>query len=148
MMIGRYLKGWFVDEEGASAVEFALVSPFLLLLLIGVVDLGSFITERFKVQNAIAAAAEYVAEVQDDANVQVVAQEAYNGDFSAMTVTSDFECECGDGVAAACPVACGTDDYQRRFVVVGGQATFEPLFPYPGIPASIVLQSTSRVRVD
>lgn len=143
-MFKKYLR----NESGASAVEFALISPILIFMLIGTVDFGFFITERMQLQNTAHAAADYVAQVQDDANVQIVAEESYGAGFEDITLTSEFLCECSDGVEAACPVSCGDDDYQRRFISIAASGTFEPIFPYPGLPTDMPLQSTVRMRVD
>jgi hypothetical protein len=37
----RRAGGWWCDDSGASAVEFALVSPLLIGLLLGVIEYGS-----------------------------------------------------------------------------------------------------------
>lgn len=147
LMYQRILKWWNCDI-GASAVEFALVSPLLILMMIGVVDMGVFAMERMRIQNTAYAAASYVAQVGDDTNVQVIADEAYEGDFNNIVLSSEFECECADGVAQACPSACGDGDYQRRFVNITASGTFDSFFPYPGLPDSVALERSVRMRVD
>lgn len=141
-------RNFFSDQSGASAVEFALVSPILIFMLVVTIDAGFYIKERMQLQNAAQAAAEYVAQAQDDANVQTVADEVYAGDFATVTLTSEFSCECSDGVAQQCPVSCGSEDYQRRFVTVTAARDYEPLFPYPLVSQSLDLQAAIRVRVD
>jgi len=141
-------KTYIHNQSGASAVEFALLSPLLIFMFVGTIDFGLFIMERMHIQNTAHAVADYVAQVQDDANVQVVAEEAYDRDFSDIVIISEFECECSDGVVDACPITCSSDDYQRRFVRVSASGSFAPLFPYPGIPNNVDLQTTVRMRVD
>ena len=46
-----------LDERGASAVEFALVVPILLLLLFGIVDYGMWFNESLNVRQGVREAA-------------------------------------------------------------------------------------------
>lgn len=144
----KFLQEYIRNELGASAVEFALLSPILIVLLIGTVDFGFYIMQSMRLQNVAHASAEYVSQAQDDANVQIIAEEAYAGDFADITLTSEFECECSDGVVDVCPVSCGSNDYQRRYVSVTASGTFQALMPYPGLADDLELESTARMRVD
>lgn len=47
------------DQRGATAVEFALISPILALLLAGAVDLGGELYAKFQLDTAVNAAAGY-----------------------------------------------------------------------------------------
>jgi Flp pilus assembly protein TadG len=48
------------DNQGVAAVEFALILPVFGVLLAGVVDLGNVLYTRFRLDSAVAAAADYV----------------------------------------------------------------------------------------
>lgn len=45
------------DEKGASAVEFALVLPMLLLILFAIIEFGWYLTTRIVLFNAVSAGA-------------------------------------------------------------------------------------------
>lgn len=47
------------DDEGTSVVEFALIAPVLVLLLLGTVDIGTAIYDRFALNAAVSAAEQY-----------------------------------------------------------------------------------------
>ena len=47
------------DDEGTSAVEFALIAPVLVLLLLGTVDMGKAIYDIFVLNAAVSAAEQY-----------------------------------------------------------------------------------------
>ena len=47
------------DASGVSAVEFALVLPVLALILVGVLELGTILYQRFEIDGAMAAGANY-----------------------------------------------------------------------------------------
>jgi len=51
--------GVLEDETGSAVVEFALIAPALVLLLIGAVDFGSAIYDLLTVNGAVSAAADY-----------------------------------------------------------------------------------------
>jgi Flp pilus assembly protein TadG len=44
---------FYADRSGASAVEFALISPLLLLMLAGIVDYGSYFSTAHGVQQMV-----------------------------------------------------------------------------------------------
>jgi Flp pilus assembly protein TadG len=47
------------DRAGATAVEFAIVVPMLTLLFAGVADFGNVLYQRFRLDSAVSAAANY-----------------------------------------------------------------------------------------
>ena len=59
MSLKRRLAALGRDEHGVSAVEFALVSPVLLLIIAGAVDLGGALYTRFQLDCAVNAAIDY-----------------------------------------------------------------------------------------
>lgn len=144
----RALKIFRDNEDGASAIEFAILAPVFVLLIAGTLDMGFYVLEKMKLHNVVQTTAAYAARAGETDSVQTVAQETYQGDFSKLNITSALECECSDGVVAQCPLSCGSDDYQRRFVLINGTGNFTTIFPYPGIADSINISTQARVRVD
>lgn len=53
------------DQRGASALEFALVAPLLILLLLGVADLAPTTMAKFKTANATQSAADLATQFSD-----------------------------------------------------------------------------------
>lgn len=49
------------SRAGLAAIEFAFVMPIFLMLLVGAVDLGMMLFEDYKLDQAVAAGAEYAA---------------------------------------------------------------------------------------
>ncbi len=47
------------DRSGVAAVEFALISPTIILVLVGLIDLGGMLYTRFQLDASLAAAANY-----------------------------------------------------------------------------------------
>lgn len=93
-------KGRIPAESGQSLIEMALMLPFLLLLSLGVIELGRFAYLGILVGNAAHAGAFYGSHVGTALNGTGIQQAAVN-DFlsngqpsSALAVTSFAECGC------------------------------------------------------
>lgn len=142
-----FFKKYIHDCGGVAATEFALIAPIFAMLLVGTADMGMYILENMRLQNAAHAAASYVAQAQSEENAATVAAEIYNG-RGQIDVDTELACECADGVPLVCPASCGADDYQRRFINITINGTFNSLFPYPGLPEEMSLAGYARMRVD
>jgi Flp pilus assembly pilin Flp len=143
-----FLRSYLRLQGGASAIEFALLAPVLVFMLVATLDFGMFIKQKMMLQSMVSTAADYAMRTQSDGGLETVAENAYGGEFENITLIYAFECECSDGVVRQCPTDCAMNDYQRRFIKVDASGVFEPMFPYPGVPSSLTLDSTSRMRID
>jgi len=85
--------------RGQSLVEFALILPILLLLVLGALDIGRIITTKIAVTNAAREGANYLSRnafVDDEANADdidatcaVISREATSTDGTFVNVTID-----------------------------------------------------------
>jgi len=149
-------------------VEVALMLPFLLLLLLGVIEIGRYAYASMLVGSAARAGAAYGSYQLANAGVptgqtvspgiQQAAQNDYqsNGqNISTLTVTSTIQCGCDVGgvvtpntFAACYPTTiptCAGHWVDTVSVTASGQ--FTALFNYPGIPPSLTVTRTSTMRV-
>ena len=55
----RRVAGFLRDRSGVAAVEFALISPTVILILVGLIDLGGLLYTRFQLNASLSAAANY-----------------------------------------------------------------------------------------
>ncbi len=140
-------------EGGQSLVELALVLPVLLLLLVGTIEVGRFAYYSILVANAARAGAQYGAQglltAADNAGMLTAAQND-GQNVAGLTVSAVQRCGCtGAGLSATCPVAppCTLPNHALVYVEVTATGTFSSLFNYPGLPPSIVLTSTEKMRV-
>jgi Flp pilus assembly protein TadG len=91
------------DERGASAVEFALVLPILIVLVLGIIEFG----HAFQVQGTLSAAAREGARAMALRNDPAQARDAVQ---EAAAALSPGVTDAQIGISpAACPVAGGTD---------------------------------------
>ncbi len=80
------------NEQGTAVVEFAMIAPVLVLLLIGTVDFAMAIYDRFALNGAVSAAADYAilnaAEVSSTSEPQLASSLASVASASSNSVVS------------------------------------------------------------
>ena len=74
------------DRAGAAAIEFAVVVPLLTVLFAGVADLGNVLYQRFRLDSAVSAAANYA--VVNAANVSASGGAGMASNLAAIVQTS------------------------------------------------------------
>lgn len=158
-------------QSGQTLLEVALLTPLLLLLLLGVIEMGRYAYIGILVGNAAHAGAMYgsqsVGDSADTAGIQTAADNDFqnNGqNISTLTVNSTTSCGCDkggtiSGLTNACSTtadpnvantiaACSTGGGHWVVMVnVEAKGTFSSLFKYPGIPTSVTVDRTATMRV-
>lgn len=132
-------------ESGTSLVEFAIVLPFLALLLIGLIDFGRYTYDSILAANAARAGVQYGAQnlqkAADTAGMQAAAAaDAQN--LTGLTATPTHFCMTSGSV-----VACTTSG-AVAYVEVVASGTFSPLVKYPGLPSSVTVTGSAVMRVE
>lgn len=149
------LRGILRSQSGQSLVELALLSPILLLLVIGTVDMGRYAYISIQVGNAARAGAAYGAQGPVKAgpnNSAGISNAALNDgeNIPGLAVSSTYFCQCDNGGATtsiACSSSCSTGAHEVTSVQVTASGTFSSLLPYPGIPAHLTVSSTATMRM-
>ncbi len=149
----------FSSESGQSLVELALITPVLLLMLVGFAEMGRYTYLSVLVGNAAEAGAAYGAQSLgnsvDAAGIRTAAQNDFQDGhgLSGLTVTPSTSCGCdssGTTTTAACTGStagtCGTGHWVVN-VQVTASGTFTSMFNYPGVPASLTIVRTVIMRV-
>lgn len=141
--------------RGSVAVELALLAPVLAGMLIGIVDIGTYIHQKMQLQSAARAGAQYA--IQSDGNAEdtagISAAVTASADLDAgFSITSVAFCGCADGTettvsVTGCGGTCAGGDNPALSVRVTVTNTFTPIFPYPGLPDSLDLQGQTSLRV-
>jgi Flp pilus assembly protein TadG len=141
-------------ERGASLAEFALMIPFLGLLLFGVIDFGHAFYLGIEVNNAAYAGALYGVENRTDTTGMQNAATEDAPDVPGMTAVATQGCECSDGsnatagtcwTTASLP-SCGSGTYVVYYVSVTTTASYQPIIPWPSFPSTISLQGSAKLR--
>ncbi len=137
------------SERGTSVVEFAIAAPVMILLVIGLIEMGRYTYFSILAQNAAAAGARYGAQnLQKAKDTTGITNAAVNDaqNLSQWQVTPGWICA-QNGAIISCP---STTPPPGTFYYVKVQVTglFHSLMNYPGVPTSMPLSATSIVRVE
>ena len=140
------------SESGGALVELTVITPLLLVMCLGVADFGRVLYHAIVLSQAARAGAAYGAQSNgragDTGGIRQAAEEAAQN-IAPIVVTSQRVCECLSGTIVACTTAsCGGYGAPLAFVEVTTTETFTTLAPIPGIPNTVPLSRTARIRLQ
>ena len=136
------------SQRGTAMVEFALVLPVFLFLLIGMIETGRYMYFAILASHAARAGVQYGAQSNVTASDTAGMINAATQDGQSLanwTVTVNHFC-LNNGAAATCPVGQpgSTIAYYVQVKVTG---TFTSLLNYPGIRNTLPITSTAVMRL-
>ena len=154
--LGRVARRGVASERGNAAVEFAIIAPVLVGLLVPIADFGLYIYDQMQLNLAAQAGMEYAA--RNGWNPTGFQQAAINAspslNLTAQSVNASQFCGCPSGTAIAqqnCSdpntgqqAHCGNNAANPlvgTYVNVTATYQYNTLFHYPGIPDSQTLTS-------
>lgn len=140
------LRRLFKSQSGTSIIEFAIVAPFLILLVIGLIEFGRYMYFGILAAHAAEAGAQYAAQNTTNMNNQSGITSAVDGDGGSLTWTVHPNVFCEQvGAAVTCPVSPNSNF--TYYVTVKVTGTFSSLLNYPGVPnqLNVFAQTTMRV---
>jgi len=141
-------------ESGQALVETALTMPLLVIMLIGVVELGRVSYAAIEIANAAKAAVQYGAQnpgtagsIADHAaadalirSMAVAEARDYNISLATSDVVVNRSCSCakaGSASASACDGTCvAGGGYLIQTLTVNTSTPYSPVFHIPGLPTS------------
>ena len=131
-MACRGILAWLKDSRGASAVEFALIAPVVLIMMLGLIEFGRAFWIKSTLQFAVEEAGRYnmVYTSKTEAEIKAYAEGMLPSVLSGATVTATEE-------------TTGSDE----FMSITATFDFDSLVPLLNIP-TITLQAKSRVPVE
>ena len=136
--------------RGIATVEFALMSPLLMLLLAGVLDFGMLLRTATCTASAARAGIEYGSRTAsaslDYAGMQNAALAAVPG-VAGMTATAARSCQCSGGSAVSCTGSCANGK-MMIYVQVTAKAAAHTIFNYSRLPYSNMTSSSASMRVQ
>jgi Flp pilus assembly protein TadG len=138
------------DRTGSSFIETALVVPMMLLLCCGTMDFARFIYAGVEIASAARAGVQYGALTpghSGDTSGMTAAALADAADLgSTVTASAGNFCAC-DGSTTDCSSTC-TGATPEGYVSVTANYTFNTLIRYPGLPRTVALSRTAKMRVQ
>jgi len=138
------------DRSGTAAIEFGLAIPLLLIILMGVAELGFTMYGEMQVYNSVEAGALYVA--KNGYNHDRVAEAVVNATgMQGVTATSEQFCACpnASGIAeTACNATCSDGTPPGQYVRVQATVPRWIILPYPalGLPDTLTAKSVIRLN--
>lgn len=146
----RRLKGLGRCRLGHISVEVALLSPVLLILLVGAIDFGRAFNEKLRLANGARAGAQFAIENLGTSEVLTGIAEAVVRDAQVpaeqLTIAASKTCTCSSGAAAACGGTCGDGLPPRMHVEVTVQRDLDLFFDYLVVPRTLALSETATMR--
>lgn len=143
---------WWRAAGGTAAIEFGLVAPLLLLLLLGGVELGSGIFQGMQVQAAAEAGGLYVA--QHGWNAAAISAAVTNATqtsgIAATPAPSQF-CGCpavGGITVVACSLTCTGGNAAGTYVRIDATVPRNTILTLPGLVLPANLTGLAIVRLN
>ncbi len=143
-------------ERGTSIVELALLLPFLIMLMVGIIDLSNGIAARFGLQKAVQrtlelAAANSVATDKNASEVDygyLVTEAAKAAEVPEENVTLTKWLECDGAKQSDFEGTCASDEYFARYVEIEVEKIFSPSLSIGPIGDEVTLSAQAAVRVQ
>ncbi len=140
------------DARGATAVEFAIISPILILMTLMTVDVGLGFYRNMQVQNAAQAGAQYaVLHGFDQTKISsAISAATSNSTITASPAPVQFcGCPSASGISALdCESSCPSGSTPGTYVTTSAQSTYYTVFSYPVIRDHVTLTAQSTLRIQ
>ncbi len=112
------------DRSGNVMIEFALALPVLVLLLVGLLDLGSFSLQKSAMLQGARAGAQYgIVASGETANINATARTATG--LASVTASTTLFCECTAGTTVSCSTTCSGSLTLKRYLTVSTTKPFD-----------------------
>jgi pilus assembly protein CpaE len=128
-------------DAGASAVEFAIGGPMLILAMIAMVDVGSAIGERMDMDRGVRAGAQAAMSLIGDTVAIKGIVESATTDTAGLDVSVDLACSCG-GAATICTAMCATGDEPSIEMRIASTRTYSGI-----LFRNLALESATDVQI-
>lgn len=128
-------------EQGASAIEFALLAPVLIIALLGTVDVGRALTEQMALGSLLRTGAQSAIAGGDVSTVGQVLRAVKDDDSVSVNVAQICACPESPQAAVACSTTCaGPGPTAVYYSLVAEKAFSGILMPGRNLSRSIQVQ--------
>ncbi len=147
---------FFTDRRGAGTVEFAFLSPLLILMAIVTIDLGMGGYSQMQVQTAAQAGGDYalynfVYNTYSTNNIKsaILNATANTGISASPDPVQFYGCATSTGVeVVSSGDVCSNGQSPGTYITAYSNVTYTPLASYFGVASSYVLKGQATVRVQ
>jgi Flp pilus assembly protein TadG len=144
-----HLPPW--GDAGTAALEFGLTAPFMVLLMVGVVEIGTSMYQAMQAQNAAEAGAIYAAKHGFNATgiSSAVANATQSAGITANPAPSQFcGCPSAGGVTEVdCASICTGGSAPGQYVRITARITHSPLVSFTGVSVPAAITGEAVVRI-
>jgi Flp pilus assembly protein TadG len=128
----------------------AIIAPFLILLIAGLVEVGRFANFSILVSNAARAGVQYGAQNLATAQDRVGTQNAATADAQnagGISATASFYCKCANGTTSTCQSGDCATNHRIVYVQVDTTGVYQSIIHYPGFPGTLTVTDRAVMRV-
>lgn len=170
-MTMRFLKRFGSREDGTSAVEFAFLVTFLLVMMVGALDYGLAFNREMQMSNAVRAGTQFALarhpDIGPDANASdalisigtirdQVALAAPFADDPANQITISMSCDCEDASSNPVPgVNCTSSDVlpascvtvRTQYMTINMSVPYSLLIDWPGFDSQFDIDTEHSIMI-
>ncbi len=147
----RKATDWLRCKAGTAALEFGLMAPFLIMLVVATVEVGSAVYQGMEAQNAAEAGAVYASRHGfDTAGITgaVLNATPAAGITAAPAPTQFCGCPTAGGIAdTACATTCSDGTAPGQYLRITARITHDPLLSFSGLVAPVAISGEAVVRM-
>ncbi len=138
------------NEEGAMAIETAIVAPVLLLLSLGGFQVSSLVARQTELQAAMAEAQAVALATDPDTSaklttIQQIVMASTNLGASAVTVTNAYRCNSTASYVTSTSY-CAVGDKVSSYVKISVTDSYNPIWTQFGIGKAISMNQTRYIQ--
>ncbi len=133
-------RGWsrfWAARDGIGAIEFALIAPLLLMMLLGILDFGMAFWQRMQIANATDAGVEWaMANPYNGTSITDVVQAATNLSIPTGNISpsNPYGCATSSGVVTySQSTTCPDGSTSQLYTLVSAYICYSTLFTWPGL---------------
>ena len=140
------------DLRGSFAIETAFVAPVLILMTLGIFEIGTIVARQHELQSAaneseiIILATNQGAQTDIDTIKQIV-QQSVSLTANEVALTQSYRCGTAE-VLVDNVGSCAEDDVVSTYVNLDITEQYEPTWTYMGIGSPITFSVERRVQVS
>lgn len=152
----RRLAALWSCGKGTIAVEFGLIAPVMLVLLLGVLEVSSAISSSLAVQGAARTGSQYGLTrppIQGDVSGIIAATRAAlpqswaSDDAASTKVNATVACECEVTGAIACGGTCAAGEQMMSYLKVDVARIYKPIVALRYFSTGYEFKNSSQVRL-
>lgn len=140
------------DTRGSFAIETAFVVPVLILMTLGIVEVGTIVARQHELQTVaneseiIILATNQGAET-DINDIEQIIRDSVGLNANEVSLTRSFRCDDDDALVTNIN-ACDDDEIVSSYIIVDISEDYNPRWTYLGIGTPITFSVERRVQVS